>query len=146
MKSSSHTTIRVLLWLTAGYHFVAGVAATIAQEQALVMGSFLFGMSMTLTPEVALLVRYLGVFGITLAVLAACAALDPVRNRKIVLGIVVYFLVRAFDRIVFYKSMHPFHVGVMPAWGRIIVILAFAVAFIVLSRRLKSADSTISSG
>ena len=86
MNRDSHTAIRILLWLTAAYHFVAGIAATFAQERALTLGSFLFGMSITLTPEVSLLVRYLGVFGITLAVLAAYAALDPVANRKIVVG------------------------------------------------------------
>jgi hypothetical protein len=136
MKNGSHAAIRVLLWLTAAYHLVAGVAATIAQEQAVALGAFLFGMSITLTPEASLLVRYLGVFGITLGVLAACAALDPVGNRKIVLGLIVYFLVRAGDRIVFYAAMQPFQVGLMPAWGRIIVILGFAAAFIVLGRSL----------
>lgn len=141
MSRGSHTAIRTLLWLTAGYHFVAGVAATFAQERALALGAFLFGMSVTPTPEVALLVRYLGVFGITLAVLAAFAALDPVKNRKIVVGVIVYFLVRAFDRVVFYRAMQEFHVGLLPAWGRVIVILAFAVAFIVLSRKLKSAEA-----
>ena len=140
MSKASHTTLRVLLWLTAAYHAVAGIAATVAQEQALNLGSFLFGMTVTLTPETALLVRYLGVFGITLGVLAACAALDPVWNRKIVSGLVVYFAVRAIDRIVFYKDMQPFHVGLAPQWLRIIVIVAFACAFVVLGRTLKSAD------
>lgn len=141
MQNASHLAIRILLWLTAVYHLVAGVAATIAQEKAVALGAFLFGMSITLTPETALLVRYLGVFGITLGVLAALAACDPVKNRCIVTGMAVYFLVRAFDRVVFYKGMQPFHVGYMPAWGRIIVILAFATAFIVLGRKLKEQNA-----
>ena len=91
----------------------------------------------------ALVVRYLGVFGITLAVLAFFAAMDPAKNKKIIYGVAVYFFIRAFDRIVFYQAMQPFHVGLMPAWGRIIVILAFGVGFILLSRGLKGAKKEL---
>jgi hypothetical protein len=135
MSKSACPGLRALLWLTAAYHLVAGLAATVAQQYAVQLGAFMYGIDVTLTAQMELVVRYLGVFGITVGVLAAFAALDPVGNRKIIYGLVVYFLVRAIDRIVFYKAMQEFHVGPVPAWARIIIILAFAMAFVVLARR-----------
>jgi hypothetical protein len=135
MAESPRRVLRVLLWMTAGYHVAAGVAATVAQPYAIRLGAFLYGIGITLTPEMELVVRYLGVFGITLGVLAALAALDPVGNRKIIWGLIVYFAIRALDRIVFYGAMQEFHEGPVPAWARIVVILAFAVAFLVLLPR-----------
>jgi len=126
MGDKNYLPLKCFLWLISVYHLVAGIAATLSQQLAINIGSLLFGVRLTLTPQAQLLIRYLGVFGITFGVLMAFAAIDPEKNKKIIYGGIVYFLVRALDRIVFWKLMEEFSVGFFPNWGRIIIILIMA--------------------
>ncbi len=140
MNQTRYLSVRLLLWLIAAYHLVAGVAATFFKDAAVQVGSLLFGVGITMDGQTELLVRYLGAFGITLAVLAALAALDPVKNRAIIVGAVVYFLARAFDRVMFAALLEQHRAGPVPNWFRIVVILAFAVALLWLMPRRPAAS------
>ena len=137
MKTQTHLLLRVLLWFIAVYHVVAGVAATFFQDQAVGIGSLLFGVKITMDPQTTLLVRYLGAFGIAFGIMATLAALAPERHKGFIYGAVVYFLVRAFDRIAFAGLLTDYSVGPMPNWGRIIVILLFATGLLVFLPRQK---------
>jgi hypothetical protein len=141
MKTDSYLPLRLVLGLMSAYHIVAGVAATFAQEAAVRIGGFLFGVQIALNPQTEVIVRYLGAFGITVGVLAALAALDPARNKAIVWGLIVYCLVRVFDRIMFWSLLQQFHVGPLPAWMRIAGILVFASALFFFSREPKTQAS-----
>ena len=131
MERESHLVVRILLWVICAYHIVAGIAATLFKDLAVRIGSFLFGVGITMTPQAELLVRYLGALAISFGLMAGFAAIDPERNRKIIYGAVVYFLVRAFDRIAFWKLLDEHTVGPVPNWFRIIAILAFGIALLV---------------
>jgi membrane associated rhomboid family serine protease len=138
MKTQSHLPLRVLLWFIAVYHIVAGVAATFFQDAAVGIGSLLFGVKITMDPQTTLLVRYLGAFGIAFGLMATLAALDPERHKGFIYGAVIYFVVRAFDRVAFAGLLAEYSVGFMPNWGRIIVILLFAVGLLVFLPRQKA--------
>jgi hypothetical protein len=131
--------LRALLLLVAVYHVVAGIAATFCQESAVTLGSLLFGVAIELDPQTSLLVRYLGAFALAFAVMAAIAALDPERNKTFILGAVVYFVVRAFDRVVFADLLAQHSVGPAPNWVRILVILLFAGGLLALLPRTQKA-------
>ena len=139
MNQGVHLPVRIVLWLIAGYHLVAGVVATFFKEAAITLGGLLFGVAITMDGQTELLVRYLGAFGIAFGVLAALAALDPVRNKAIIYGAVVYFVVRAFDRIAFTSLLAQYHVGLAPNWWRIVVIVAFAALLLWFMPREKTA-------
>ena len=139
MNRSRHTTVKVLLWVISVYHMAAGIAATFFKDRAVALGSHLFGVAISMDGQTELLVRYLGAFGIAFGVLAAWAALDPAKNRPIIIGLVVYFAVRAFDRVMFASLLEAFHVGPAPNWLRIVVILAFAVSLLCFMPRRDSA-------
>jgi hypothetical protein len=126
MNQRRYLAVRVILWVIAVYHLAAGLVATFAKEQTTTLASLMFGIALTMDGQTELLVRYLGAFGIAFGVLAALAALDPVRNKAFIYGAVVYFFVRAFDRIVFAELLAQHHVGPAPNWWRIVVIVAFA--------------------
>ncbi len=130
--------LRVLLCFIAVYHLVAGVAATFFQDAAPGVGSLLFGVKITMDPQTSLLVRYLGAFGIAFGVMASLAALAPERHKGFMYGAVVYFMVRAFDRVAFADLLANYTVGPMPNWGRIIVILLFAAGLLVFLPRQTS--------
>jgi hypothetical protein len=139
MKTST-LALRVLLGFIAIYHLVAGVAATFFQDAAVGIGSLLFGVKITMDPQTSLLVRYLGAFGIAFGVMAALAALAPEKHKGFIYGAVVYFVVRAFDRVAFAGLLTDYSVGPMPNWGRILVILLFAAGLLVFFPRQKPAS------
>jgi len=76
--------LKINLLIIFLYHIVAGFAVCFLQELGVKLGSFLFGVQITLTQQAQILVRYLGAFGITFAALMAFAAIDPKKNRKII--------------------------------------------------------------
>ena len=131
MNQPRYVVVRVFLWTICAYHLIAGVAATFFKETAVEIGSLLFGVSITMTPQAELLVRYLGAFAISFALMTAFAALDPVRNTKIIYGAVVYFLVRAFDRIVFWQLLQQHSAGFVPDWFRIAMILVMGLGLLI---------------
>ncbi len=137
MKTQTDAPLRILLWLIAVYHLVAGVAATFFQDAAIGIGSLLFGVKITMDPQATLLVRYLGAFGMAFGVMAVLAALAPARHKGFIYGAVVYFVVRAFDRIAFAGLLTTYAVGPVPNWGRVIIILLFAIGLLVLVPREK---------
>ena len=147
MKAQSHLPLRVLLGFIAVYHVVAGVAATFSQDAAVSIGGLLFGVKITMDPQTTLLVRYLGAFGIAFGLMATLAALAPERHKGFIYGAVVYFIVRAFDRVAFAGLLAEHTVGPMPNWGRIIVILLFAAGLLVfLPRQQAQPDAAPSAG
>jgi len=136
---SSHLPIRVVLWVIAAYHFIAGLAAVFFQEAALKLGGWFFGVGITMTSQTELLVRYLGAFGLSFGVMAVLAARSPEKNRAVLYGFVVYFVVRAISRVVFWTLLEEHSIGYAPNWLRIIVILFFAVSLIVFMPREQAA-------
>lgn len=124
-----------LLWLIAAYHLLAGFVTTFFQDAAVPLGSHLFGVAITMDPQASLLVRYLGAFAIAFGVMAGIAAIAPERNKTFIYGAVVYFIVRAFDRVAFANLLAWHSVGTLPNWGRIIVILLFAGGLLALMPR-----------
>ncbi len=139
MNQSAYLPVRVVLWSIAVYHLAAGIVATFFREAAASLAGLLFGVAITMDGQTELLVRYLGAFGIAFGVLAAMAALDPVRNKAIIYGAVVYFVARAFDRIAFASLLAEHHVGPAPNWFRIVVIVGFAAALLWSMPREKTA-------
>lgn len=130
MKTNNDLVVRVICWVVAGYHILAGVAATLFGESAVTIGSLLYGVAIEMDGQTELLVRYLGAFAISFGVLMVFAALDPVRNVRIIHGAVVYFVVRAFDRVVFADLLNEHTTGPMPNYGRLVIIVMFAMALL----------------
>jgi hypothetical protein len=135
MQKPSHLVVRILLCAICVYHVVAGIIATFFLDLAVQLGAFLFGVRVTMDGQTELLSRYLGAFGISFGVLAAFAAIEPQKNRKIIYGLVVYFLVRAFDRIAFWGLLEEYSVGPAPNWFRIVMILVMGLGLLAFMPR-----------
>jgi hypothetical protein len=135
MNEPRYIVVRVFLWTICVYHVVAGIAATFFKQTAVKLGSVLFGVSITMTPQAELLVRYLGAFAISFGLMMAFAALDPVKNTKIIYGAIVYFLVRAFDRVVFWDLLQEHSAGPVPDWFRIVMILVMGLGLLIFMPR-----------
>ena len=69
MKENNYLAVRVVCWVVAAYHLVAGVTATLFGESAVTIGSLLYGVGIVMDGQTELLVRYLGAFAISFGVL-----------------------------------------------------------------------------
>lgn len=128
MESKSLAPIRFFCWLISIYHVVEGVIATISGEMAAKIAAYGYGLSLArltpVTPQLIVFFRFIGAFAITFGVLMGFAAKNPVKNKAIIYGGIVFFAVRAFDRIVFANVLREaFDVST----GRNLISLAFVI-------------------
>ena len=138
MNKESHTVLKVFLWVIFTYHIIAGIIGTFFQQLAPEVATKLYGIELVLAPQTQILVRYIGAFCLTLGVLMAFAAMDPVKNKMIIYGGIVYFAIRAFDRIAFWSVMQEHTVGLAPNWFRIIMILIMGLGLFIFRPKAES--------
>ena len=139
MNKESNILLKVFLWAICIYHIIAGIIGTLCQQLVPRVATMLYGIKLDPTPQIQILVRYIGVFCITFGILMAFAAIDPVKNKKIIYGGVVYFVIRAFDRIVFWKLIQEYSMGPGPNWFRILMILIMGLGLFIFRPKDASA-------
>jgi hypothetical protein len=105
MENKSLAPIKFFCGLACFYHVGEGIIATIGGDLAAKMAAFSYGLSLArltpMTSQLTVLFRFIGAFAITFGVLMGFAAVNPGKNKAIIYGGIVFFAVRAFDRIIF---------------------------------------------
>jgi hypothetical protein len=89
--------LRTLMYFIAVSHLAVGLglmSSTGFQKFA----ATLYGVRLDWTPANTYLLRVIGAFAFVLGILAMSAARSPIRNRVIVIGFIVFFLIRNFSR------------------------------------------------
>lgn len=140
MSKGRYLPVQAILWVIAAYHGLVGIAATFFVSHTTTLAGMMFGVEVTMNSQTELLVRYLGAFAIAFGIMAAMAAIDPARNKTFIYGAVVYFFVRACDRVLFASLFAEHQVGGVPNWWRIVVIVAFAASLLWLMPRREKAS------
>lgn len=128
MESKSLAPIKFFCGLICIYHVVEGLIATISGEMAAKIAAFGYGLSLArltpVTPQLTVFFQFIGAFAIAFGVLMGFAAINPVKNKAIIYGGIVFFAVRAFDRIVFANVLREaFDVST----GRNLISLVFVI-------------------
>jgi hypothetical protein len=120
---TARTFLRLLLVLVAVAHVVLGVLACAARAGTVTsLVADLYGVTLTLTPQLHHVIRILGAFMVAVGVMAALAIRDPVRNRAIVDGLGILQVLRAVQRVVFASQIQEAF-GMAP--GRLMLQAAF---------------------
>jgi hypothetical protein len=91
----------VYLGLICAFHVIIGVGLNAVPDFPRVVGDWYGAERVNATLELMVIGRALGAFMFILGVLAAVAALDPLRHRAIVYGFAGLFALRAAQRLVF---------------------------------------------
>ena len=96
--------LSICLYLMAVFHLIVGAGLTLspAFQQFAV---HVYGCHFDWTVKDVYLVRVLGAFAFTFGVMAIAAARDPIRNRAIILGFIVLFIVRDVSRHVYFSEL-----------------------------------------
>ncbi len=95
------TVLKLVLWAICLYHVVLGGGALLSTPVAERIAHTVFGITLHMTPDVAYVVRVLGVYALTFGLLAGVAATDPVRHRALLNLVVVLYALRIVVKLAF---------------------------------------------
>ncbi|HEV8584740.1 MAG TPA: hypothetical protein VGT02_07195 [Methylomirabilota bacterium] len=103
---TAQTILRAILVLVAVSHVVLGLLACLAGGGTVTsLIADIYGVKITLTPQLQHLIRIVGAFMIAIGIMAAFAIRDPIKNRAIVDGIGILQIIRAAQRVVFVSQI-----------------------------------------
>lgn len=127
------SVLGIVLWAIALYHVVLGIGAFLSADLARRMARSIFGIDLVLDPAMAFVVKVLGVYAITFGFVAAVAARDPVRYRVLLDVILLLYVLRIANKVLF-KSEYVRGLNIAPSrvWVESALLAGFAVAIFVL--------------
>ena len=134
--------LKVLLALAALNHLVVGLAAIFVPPGDIAdwVISTSYGASFDITPVTHHIVRILGAFMLFVGVMGVFAFLEPRRYRAVIYALILLFLVRAGQRIIFADEIQQnFNVSTMRLVSQTIFFLALAAALFFLRPRTDKA-------
>jgi hypothetical protein len=101
------------------------------------IADLVYGFKMTtLEPHTVYAVRMLGCFLLAIGVMSGLAAKDPVKNKIVVYGNIVWLLMRDLQRVIELKSQHDAFGTPYPViWIGIVFVFFVAVALFLLLRK-----------
>jgi len=126
MKSGLHLVLQILLWGICAFNVIVGLGLNLSPDFPQMVAGF-YGAQVEWTPAFMYIIKPLGVFMITVGLLAGVAAKAPLQHAPIVYAIALLFLMRGIQRFVF---MDDIAAAVSIEAGR---NLANGVFFIVLA-------------
>jgi hypothetical protein len=144
------TWLRVLqgyLWFICAFHVIMGVGLNASPKFIPVVAAW-YGADperVDVTPQLLVLVKPIGAFMFILGVLAAVAAIRPLRYRAVIYAFAGLFFIRAMQRVVWgHEQTEAFGIP----YGHVMVNMVFfflmAVTLAGLYRYVESRSSTAS--
>lgn len=136
MKTTSFRVLQGLLWLVCASHVLIGLSLNVSAGLTEIVANF-YGAQVEWTPQFIYILKPLGVFMFVLGLLAAVAALDPLRNKEIVYGFCLIFVLRSLQRIVFISDIQEaFAIGPSRNIAMSVFFVLLAVAIFSLFRHV----------
>lgn len=138
---NKEAALKVVLWAIAAYHIVLGGGAFLSARVAEQVAQSLFGIHLTLDPAMAFVVKVLGVYAITFGVVTAVAARDPARHRVLLNVIVLLYVLRIANKLLFKNEyVTGLEVSSARVWIESALLAAFGLAVLVLRPRPQEPD------
>lgn len=115
MTRTQTILLRLVLAVTCAYHLGVGVAAWVAPQATIQFGQAFYGVEVTLVPQIAYMLKAMGMYALFTGGLLVLATWNPVRFRHVAIAAVALLLMRATTRVVSFDLLHEAF-GV--TWGR----------------------------
>ena len=94
--------LQVLMWGACAFHVIVGLGLNLGSSGFVNAMARFYGADVKeLSPEFLYILRPLGAFMLVLGIIAALAALDPIRYRGVVYAFAALFILRATQRVLF---------------------------------------------
>jgi hypothetical protein len=135
MSNTALKLLKVCLWITCAFHILVGLSLNLDIGLKEWVGSGLYNAQVDWShPQFVYILKPLGAFMFTLGIMAAITARDPIRNKLMVYGFALLWLIRSLQRIIFWQEIQD--AFAIPASslisGTIIVFLSGALLFVLI--------------
>lgn len=98
--------LQLTLWLVCAFHLIVGLSLNLPLGLKEYVGSGVYGAQVDWSQaQFVYILKPLGAFMFTLGIMAAIAAYSPRRNRAIIYGFALLFVMRGMQRIVFQQEI-----------------------------------------
>ena len=144
MKSRTAIILQAFLWVVCAFHVVIGVGPKVSPQFPQLVAQY-YGAQVNFTPELLYIVKPIGAFMFIVGAMAAAAARDPLRHRAIVFGIVLLFVIRGLQRLVFHEEIGT-AVGIAASrnlTNAVVFLLMGAALFLLFRRAAGQAADTV---
>lgn len=132
----SYTVLKVFLVMFCLSNIILGGMGLIGGDWAAKAASVFYGAAVDVTPQLNHVIRMLGAFVFTLGVLSGLAALDPVRNKTIIDGIILLLFIRVLQRVFLGQQIfEAFNISSGRNWLNIAFFFILALIFFMLRPR-----------
>lgn len=135
--------LKILLLSIAVVNGLLGIVAFLSQgEFALKVGSLFYGTTLSsLTPQIDYLIKWLGCSFLGVAVFAALAIKDPVRNQAVIYGNIAWLVFRGLQRVIYFNSIHEaFGISYARIWGNAIFVFIIALLLFLFRPRTNASS------
>jgi len=106
MKSNALKLLQLTLWIICAFHLIVGISLNVPIGLKEWVGSGLYGAQVDWSQaQFVYILKPLGAFMFALGIMAGIAALNPLRNRAIIYGFALLFILRGLQRIVFLEEI-----------------------------------------
>jgi hypothetical protein len=132
MKELSLRALQVYLGLICAFHIIIGVGINSSQS-FIERVAELYGAQVDFNREFVTILHPLGAFMFILGVLAAVAAVQPIRYRAVGYSFAALFVIRAVQRVVFKQDLkEAFHISSTHNLFNICLFLAMGISLAAL--------------
>ncbi len=144
-KQEEHLTLRVVLGCLCLLQLALGVAGLVGGQVAEKTIILIYGGFLSMTPQLAYIIRIISAYFLTVAFLTYLALLDPVKNKVILKGIILLMGLRFLGVLIGAGQAHKaFHIPLGRVWFDGVVFLIIGIMIIVFWPREKTVKSITS--
>jgi hypothetical protein len=127
-KFDALRVLQVLMWGVCAFHAIIGLGLNLGSSGFIDAVARFYGADVkTLSPDFLYILRPLGAFMLALGIIAALAALEPVRYRGVIYAFAVLFVLRAFHRVLLGEEAEQLF-GISAARNAFQMVFFFALA------------------
>jgi hypothetical protein len=135
MKSNTALTLlKAALWITCAFHILVGLSLNLDLGLKEWVGAGLYNAQVDWSqPQFVYILKPLGAFMFILGVMAAIAARDPLRNKLLVYGFALLWLIRSSQRLIFWQEIqNAFTIPASSMLSGLIFVFLSGVLLVVL--------------
>ena len=105
-NNTALTLLKISLWITCAFHILVGLSLNLDIGLKEWVGSSLYGAQVDWSqPQFVYILKPLGAFMFVLGLMAAISARDPLRNKLMVYGFALLWVIRSLQRLIFWQEI-----------------------------------------
>lgn len=133
--NARETALKVLLAAFCAVNIVIGIIAFSSNQNLILwVGSNVYGVKLSsLEAHTLYAIRMMGCLLIAVGIMCGLSVKEPLRNRAVIYGVIVWLIMRVTQRILDIEPFHQaFGIPYTKLWGSIIFVSLTAIAFLLL--------------